>query len=408
MLKYSLALLVFVQVFLFGQEKVQPILIDHNSIISDSNQIEIMSYKIPYNNLLFTKNNGSYLTSFTLTLEIYREEVFISREIVKPTFYVDTYEETLSNKRYYEDFVEFQLDSGKYILKPEFSIDETEVEYRIPSETIFVENLIKSKLIPPIVILNNSNSNSFKLANFGGAIPFSPKKYDLLIGLLNQNIKTISVTISQFNSVIYSDSISSSVNGNLLVSNFENDLRLTISDSSDINYFLLTGFSHFLYEGKADLIIKIDSTEKKYTLNTSWNDKPKILNNPEYAIKLLSYISDENTVGELLSSSKDQYYKNLTEYWIQNFPANGMKYNYAMEEYYRRADHAIKNFSSLNSFDGAERDRGRIYILYGKPDSIERNYTEMNEILEVWRFDKVGRSFVFKDVNGTGKFDLVE
>jgi GWxTD domain-containing protein len=193
-----------------------------------------------------------------------------------------------------------------------------------------------------------------------------------------------------------------------VVNNFENDLRITITDSSNTNYFLVTGFSHFLYEGKADLIIKIDSTEKKYSINTSWNDKPKILNNPEYAIKLLSYIEDENIVGELLSGSEDQYYKNLTEYWIQNYPANGMKYNYAMQEYYTRADHSIKNFSSLNSFDGAERDRGRIYILYGKPDSIERNYTEMNEILEVWRFDKAGRNFVFKDVNGTGKFDLAE
>jgi GWxTD domain-containing protein len=104
----------------------------------------------------------------------------------------------------------------------------------------------------------------------------------------------------------------------------------------------------------------------------------------------------------------DDYYKGLTEYWIENYPADGMKYNYAMEEYYSRADHAVKNFSSLNAFDGAERDRGKIYILYGEPTEINRNYNEMNEIVEVWNYENLGKNFVFKDVNGTGKFDLAE
>ncbi|MCW8848333.1 MAG: GWxTD domain-containing protein, partial [Melioribacteraceae bacterium] len=106
--------------------------------------------------------------------------------------------------------------------------------------------------------------------------------------------------------------------------------------------------------------------------------------------------------------SEDDYYSELLDYWIEKFPANGMKFNFAMEEYYKRADHAIKNYSSLNSTDGAERDRGKIYILYGEPTSTERNYTEMNEIIEVWNYENSGRKFVFKDVNGTGKFDIVK
>jgi GWxTD domain-containing protein len=408
LLKYSLSVLLLFQLLLFGQEKPQPIFIEHNSIISDSNQIEILSYKVALNNLLFIKNNGSYSTSFTLTFEIFKDEIFILREIVKPRYSVSTYDETLSKDKYYEDFIEIQLDSGKYNLKTVFSIDETEVEFRVPNKILVVDDLQKTKFIPPVVVLENSKFDSFKLANFSGNIPFSPNKYDLLFGVIDDNVGAISVTVLQFNNVIYSDSIFSFANGDMVVNNIDNNIRFSFTDSSTTNYFLAAGFSHLLYEGKADLIIKIDSTEKKYTLNTSWNEKPTILSNPEYAIKLLSYIADENIVGELLSASKDLYYKNLTEYWIKNYPADGMKFNYAMDEYYKRADHAIKNFSSLNSFDGAERDRGRIYILYGEPDSIERNYTEMNEIMEVWRYDKVGRSFVFKDVNGTGKFDLVD
>lgn len=408
MLKNLLLILFSFQISVLAQENAQSIFIEHNSIISDSNQIEILSYKVPLNNLLFIKNNGFYSTSFSLVLEIYKNEVFVLREIVKPSFSVSSYEETLSKDKYYENFIEFQLEEGKYTLKSNFSIDETEIEIRVPSKSIIVDNLIKSKFLPPVVVSENSKLNSFKLANFNGNLPFSPKKYNLLFGIIDDKVSKASVTILQFNSEIYSDTVSTFNNGNLLISNTDNDIILSITDSSNNNYFLVTGFSQLLYEGKADVIIKFDSTEKKFTLNTLWNDKPSILNNPEYAIKLLSYIADENIVGDLLSGNKDQYYKNLTEYWIKNYPADGMKYNFAMDEYYTRADYAIKNYSSLNSFDGAERDRGRIYILYGEPDSIDRNYTEMNEILEVWRYDKVGRSFIFKDINGTGKFDLAE
>lgn len=408
MLKNLLLILFSFQISLLAQENAQSIFIEHNSIISDSNQIEILSYKVPLNNLLFIKNNGFYSTSFSLVLEIYKNEVFVLREIVKPSFSLSSYEETLSKDKYYENFIEFQLEEGKYTLKSIFSIDETEIEIRVPSKSIIVDNLIKSKFLPPVVVSENSKLNSFKLANFNGNLPFSPKKYNLLFGIIDDKVSKASVTILQFNSEIYSDTVSTFNNGNLLISKTDNDIILSITDSSNNNYFLVTGFSQLLYEGKADVIIKFDSTEKKFTLNTVWNDKPAILNNPEYAIKLLSYIADENIVGDLLSGNKDQYYKNLTEYWIKNYPADGMKYNFAMDEYYTRADYAIKNYSSLNSFDGAERDRGRIYILYGEPDSIDRNYTEMNEILEVWRYDKVGRSFIFKDINGTGKFDLAE
>lgn len=408
MLKNLLLILFSFQISLLAQENAQSIFIEHNSIISDSNQIEILSYKVPLNNLLFIKNNGFYSTSFSLVLEIYKNEVFVLREIVKPSFSLSSYEETLSKDKYYENFIEFQLEEGKYTLKSIFSIDETEIEIRVPSKSIIVDNLIKSKFLPPVVVSENSKLNSFKLANFNGNLPFSPKKYNLLFGIIDDKVSKASVTILQFNSEIYSDTVSTFNNGNLLISKTDNDIILSITDSSNNNYFLVTGFSQLLYEGKADVIIKFDSTEKKFTLNTVWNDKPSILNNPEYAIKLLSYIADENIVGDLLSGNKDQYYKNLTEYWIKNYPADGMKYNFAMDEYYTRADYAIKNYSSLNSFDGAERDRGRIYILYGEPDSIDRNYTEMNEILEVWRYDKVGRSFIFKDINGTGKFDLAE
>jgi GWxTD domain-containing protein len=396
---------------LLSQEKIETIFVEHNSLLKKTKQVELISYKIPFNNLLFKKNGNSYSTSFTLIFEFFLEDEFILREIVERSFAVDTYEETIGNEFFIQDFFEVDLQPGEYVIKSFFSLVEPGKNIALPVEKIIVANLEETKYLSPLIIENQSSYseiNTFILANYGSKIPFSPKKYSLLFSIMDTNITTISVSIKQLNEEIYYDSISTFAKGYSEIHNNNNKLEVSIYESPDANYFIISDFSHLLFEGKFDIIIKSDSLEKKYSLNTIWFDKPKVLNNPEYSIKLLSYIEDMDILGDLLSSSKDEYYLNLSNYWISKYPANGMKYNYAMAEYYERADYAIKNYSSLNTLDGAERDRGKVYILYGEPTSIKRNYTEMNEVLEVWRYDKISRDFVFKDVNGTGKFDLVE
>ena len=402
-------ILLFVISDAFGQEKNSPIFIEHNSVLQDSLQSEIISYRIPYSNLLFVKNGETYKSSFTLTLEFFKDDEFVFREILKPEFSINNYTETLSNKNYFQDFVKLKIEAGTYTLKTHLGLGETEIEYKIPPREIKIDSL--SKVIHnPIIVYSNKTKDKFEftLANFANLIPFSSEEFSLLLGFSSQNIDTINVSITQKNKIVFSKTIDSYFNGNIAFNKTEGNIILTNNPSATNKYFIISGFSHLLYEGALELTVKFDSTEEKISFTSNWIGKPEVLNNPEYSIKLLSYIEKEYVVGDLLSLSEDDYYSGLSDYWIDKFPANGMKYNFAMEEYYKRADHAIKNYSSLNSTDGAERDRGKIYILYGEPSDIERNYTEMNEIVEVWIYKSSGRKFVFKDVNGTGKFDIVK
>jgi GWxTD domain-containing protein len=394
-----------------AQAKTSPLFIEHNSINVDSQKVEIISYRIPYNNLLFIKADDKYSASFTLTLELYNEEEFILREIVKQNLSTDNYEVTLSKDQYFQDFISLSLSPGSLTIKTILSLEGTDLEYKIPDQKIEIDSLLNFELLAPIIVsskINSDNKKSFTLCNFGQEIPFTSEKYSLLIGIKKPDVDNVSVSISQFDKEIFSSSLSKYDKGELKFEKKNDYINVSIIDSSNINFFLISDFSHLLFEGIAELIVTFDSTENKYPLNISWFGKPDILNNPEYSIKLLSYIEEEIVLADLLSSDEDKYYKKLSQYWIHNYPANGMKFNYAMDEYYSRADYAVKNFSSLNSFDGAERDRGKIHVLYGEPSSLERNYTEMNEIVEIWTYENAGRTFVFKDVNGTGKFDLVE
>ena len=54
---------------LLGQKKSSPIFIEHNSI-KDYLQVEFISYRIPFNQLLFIKNGNAFKANFTFIFNI--------------------------------------------------------------------------------------------------------------------------------------------------------------------------------------------------------------------------------------------------------------------------------------------------------------------------------------------------
>jgi len=402
--------LLFIVTIVVGQKKYSPVFIEHNSILNSS-QIEYISYRIPFDQLLFIKNGSGYKASFTIIFEIYKEDSFEKREISKKDIATDKYEDTKSGEVYFEDLISFELTPDDYLLKPTLAIGSTELDIALPELKLHISDYQNENIFSPIVLKNintkQKNKFSFELTNLQNYIPFSPEKFSLLIGIKDTSIKMVDIELKQNDKSILKKQISKLFDGNLKLSKLNSINVFPDSSSHPNGYFLLDNFSNQLEEGKLDLIVKVDSTEKKYPLEVYWQNKPKVLNDAEYSIKLLSYIEDTDVVKSLLQGDEEIYYNNLYKYWAENFPTN-IKYNYAIEEYYSRADYAIKNLSSLKSKKGAESDRGKIYITYGPPTSIDRNYNERNEIIEVWDYEKISRSFIFKDITGTGEYTLVK
>ena len=74
-----------------------------------------------------------------------------------------------------------------------------------------------------------------------------------------------------------------------------------------------------------------------------------------------------------------------------------------MEEYYLRVDYASRNFTTITGTNGANTDRGKIYIRFGKPTEINRSSDDHGYIIETWTYNDTQRKFVFVDKKGTGK-----
>ena len=99
----------------------------------------------------------------------------------------------------------------------------------------------------------------------------------------------------------------------------------------------------------------------------------------------------------------------LFEFWQRRNPNPLSPVNDFKDEYMRRLDYADKNFT-FGFHEGWKTERGRVYIVYGPCDEVERfpSSSESNPY-EIWHFNNIqgGVIFVFVDRTGLGDYQLV-
>lgn len=76
--------------------------------------------------------------------------------------------------------------------------------------------------------------------------------------------------------------------------------------------------------------------------------------------------------------------------------------------YLKRIELANEKFGGMRS--GWKTDRGRVYLLYGEPDDIERMpSTNVTQAYQIWHYEKIqgGVEFIFADLRGFNRYDLL-
>ena len=171
-----------------------------------------------------------------------------------------------------------------------------------------------------------------------------------------------------------------------------------------IKYFRVNFINRNLIEGEAKIFVNTESSEYQFDINVFWNDKPKSLYDITSAIKALKIIGYNDAVDSLLDVSDNEQNRALLNFWNKFDSDKSTSYNELFTEFYSRIDYAKENFSSLRKDDGIKTDRERTFILFGKPDKIERTYTEVDNIVEIWTYNSLNEKIYFSDITGTGKF----
>jgi GWxTD domain-containing protein len=134
-------------------------------------------------------------------------------------------------------------------------------------------------------------------------------------------------------------------------------------------------------------------------------------------------ISDEERAAFLQLQTNEEREQFIEAFWQRRDPTPDTVENEFKEEHYRRIAYANERFAS--GIPGWRTDRGRIYIIWGKPDEIESHPTGGNYnrpdnegggqtetyAFEQWRYrymEGIGSNIIieFVDPSGTGEYHM--
>jgi len=391
----------------------KPVLIEPNIVPSDSIYICYFSYKIPFNNFLFLKDGDNFTGGISLKLEVHNDKSYLKSQTVNKKITVGSYDLTNSDTDYLEGLIEIALKEGSYTIKPSLTIDNLNKDIFIPPFPIEVKSYEPSFILNPIVINKDKYSYKgetyYRIVNAEGFLPYSVNDYNLIIPIADSSVTEITVKINQNGKEILNQANTSAEWIGLGISDLENAVCITNNaDGPRVNLFIVDGFSTKLDEGISKITVEAGEAEKEFEINSGWLNKPRTLINPEFAIRILEHVTPGEEISELMDGDEEDYYKNLKSYW-EKFDSNKeTAFNEVMNEFYQRADYAVREFSTPNNRDGTNTDRGKIYVKYGKPDEVQRSYSEKDNTIEIWLYKNINKRFMFSDKDGLGNFTLLK
>ena len=428
MKKISLILL-FVAPILFAQRSDQrqnpdspeqfriPFLVEIHTIPDDSLNTIYFCYRLSYNQLTFVKDGNQYKAALDVAIEVFDTSgQFVSRQMRQHNLKVDNFSETNSSDYFCQNVLTFHLPNKDYNFIPVITDVQSGQEAKVKSEEVRKQKSDSTEFLEPLVVdehrFTMDGESSYVLTNYEDAVPFSSKRYQFVIPCRDTSIQEIYVDIINNKDTIFSNYINKSFLSDVSLKEDKGNI-LVEPGKGDIVYknFILNDFSNKLAEGKVQIIVKDreDGTNpEKFIKFVNWFNKPFSLGDPQFAITSLKYMEKDSVISRLLDADKSDYMPELMKYWEKYDPTPDTKFNELMNVYYERVDYAIRNFAPLSNRNGADTDRGKIYIKFGKPAKIERSSDDNGKIVELWIYTKEKLSFKFVDKNGTGEFPLAK
>lgn len=374
------------------------------------------SYKIPYSQLFFQKQNGTFLGGLKVNLEIKNDDgSFIKREFDERKIILSDFEETNSRQLFLTGIIHLTLSQSNYKVSAVIIDITSKRERKLPPTDFKVNDSIK--ILDPVVIEPQETScdsvNYYTLVNNSSAIPFNKPKSQLIIPVTDTTVNSLHLKFSSTGNEVeaVSKQLTEGVITGIEIKECEGKLLFANSKKNDkIKYFVFPDVAAKLDEGVFELeIIPNDSEKDKnvFKLNSIWIGKPFALRDPQEAVNILKYIEDDKMISELLDNNKD-YQSALNAYWAKFDPTPDTKYNELMDEFFRRVDYSEMHFRSIGGDGGSKSDRGKIYLKFGEPDSIERYNDSYGKVIESWYYKISNKKYLFVDKNGTGTYTLVE
>ena len=366
--------------------------------IISNDSINLLTYfDIPNSTLQFVKNDSGFIAEFEAIISIRnKRKMQVARQIWTGAIFVEDYRATVSDKLYTTMFAKVNVPVLDLKLVGEL-FDKDTRETASKEIPISLEEYKQDTFLFPLVLMKKQPGN------WG----------------LGEDLKPV------LNNKVYleNDNYRLHISGRIRpgpysinASNLDNNDSIrwneTFDNITESKHFklvieipkgLLTGFNTNI---KINLVQNDLELHKNIQLTINNPGIPASITDIDEAIDQLRYISSDNEHKTFKKAKKNERKKLLREFWIKRDPTPNTEKNELMAEYYNRIKYSNEHFSTF--LPGWRSDMGMIYIIFGKPDDIERIYGSSSRYSgQKWYYYNVNRSFVFIDESGFGDFRLL-
>jgi len=371
-------------------------------------------YKILTQGLAFVKEEEKFKASYEI-------QVFVSNKINKQVtgtsmeedYLVNSYEETRSPLNFLINQIPLSLYSGRYRLRIKLidhnsgSASELERDFIIPSriekKTMFSDVEFIRQLSDP----KNSDLDSIKTTRFDKAgktaIPSVSRSYgdtdptlifyyEIYDGPQESQPFLLKYGIEHSAQAFVHEDTTTVTLGPKTFSRFDS-ISLGGFPSGDYSLTMT-----LLDNGQT-----IAKTERPF--HVEWSFLNLLKNDYFKAIDQLRYVASPGEINKLKQVPEDQRLQKWLEFWKSKDPTPNTPQNELRDEYYRRLIYVNQNFS-LPTQEGWETDMGRVYMVYGHPDEVEKHPFDRDaQAFQKWYYYKRNRVFLFLD-RGDGEYQL--
>ncbi|MDD3803221.1 MAG: GWxTD domain-containing protein [bacterium] len=202
---------------------------------------------------------------------------------------------------------------------------------------------------------------------------------------------------------------SSSYSINLIVQNsdkkvvFKKKFRKNVSQEDTVS---LTGD---FYGGIYKVTIELIKDKKKVSvINKDFSVEFSFINSEsEFSdiVSALSFIGKWDDIDKIRKADNEDRERVWNDFWFKQQYHPEISSYVSCLEFFERYEYANKYFTGYKK--GYKTDFGRIHIMYGKPDEIERHpFDTDSKPYEIWYYWSLGYEFLFMDERGYGEYTL--
>ena len=364
----------------------------------ESGSVEIMSFVvIPNRSLQFIKEKNKFIAEYDANIFVTTddEDVQVATGSFSDKIISNRFSETTSKVKSTILNTSFVVPLGDYNISINVKDLDTKLSSKQNNKVELKQFSNDSQVYDPIFIKEAKGEWGFESNKFPiDANQIVVKNNEIQFyqyAVINAGVYEMVINILSGKEVQWSKTINSSSESRVI------SHLITVS-TKDIN--------------RKDLKVQVSVNQKNSTKSRSLGFRfrnsfmPDSITNIDLALSQMNYIltSDERKeLKKLKQSDKENFFKKA---WARRDPKPDTKVNELMDEYYARVAFTEENFSRGTS-GGWRSDMGMIFILFGKPDDIQRHTSmQSNYSYETWYYFSIGQEFAFVDDYGFGDYRL--